>query len=174
MFGDGDRFQLFANGEKLAQGELQEFRGSADLPYTPGTLEVLVFQGETLQGKHSLQTAEGPVSLQVEADKTVLSADSRDLAFLEICLVDAKGVVNTAVSKEVEVKVTGAGYLAGMGSADPKSEESYLSPRHRFFGGCALAVIRPKGEGTIQVEISAEGCATQTLRLQAVHPESLR
>lgn len=174
VFGDGDRFQLFANGEKLAQGELQEFRGSADLPYTPGTLEVLVFQGETLQGKHSLQTAVGPVSLQVEADKTVLSADSRDLAFLEICLVDAKGVVNTAVSKEVEVKVTGAGYLAGMGSADPKSEESYLSPRHRFFGGCALAVIRPKGEGTIQVEISAEGCATQTLRLQAVHPESLR
>ena len=49
-----------------------------------------------------------------------------------------------------------------------------MSPRHRVLCGCALAVIRPKGEGTIQAEISAEGCATQTLRLQAVHPESLR
>ena len=165
VFGDGTWFELESNGKKCGEGKIEEFRGWADIPYQPGELKAKVYQGETLQGEIVLHSATEPLHLQVEADKTTLLADSRDLAYLMIRLVDDQGVVDMATQKAVEVKVTGAGYLAGMGSADPKTEESYLSNRHNTFEGCVLAVIRPTEPGEIHVQIRSEGLEEQAVTL---------
>jgi beta-galactosidase len=65
------------------------------------------------------------------------------------------------------VTVDGPGVLQGLGSANPVTEESFTDSTCTTFDGRALAVIRPTGEGSITVTITADGCDTQHARIEA-------
>jgi len=66
------------------------------------------------------------------------------------------------------VDVGGPGLLAGLGSANPRSEEPFGGSACTTFDGRALAVVRPTGPGEIAVRVEAEGCEPVTVSVRAV------
>ncbi|HLM17070.1 MAG TPA: glycoside hydrolase family 2, partial [Acidimicrobiia bacterium] len=90
-----------------------------------------------------------------------------DLAFVEITLVDADGNVHSGVDRAVTVAVDGPAVLQGLGSGNPRTEETFGSPTHDTYNGRALAVVRPTGPGTITVAVSAPGSDDRTVIIEA-------
>ena len=108
--------------------------------------------------------------LDVRVDRSLVDADDRDLAYVEIVLVDADGNVHIGEDRAVTVAVDGPAVLQGFGSGNPCTEETFGSPTHDTFDGRALAVIRPTGPGTITVTVSTKDCDDRTVTIEAAHP----
>jgi beta-galactosidase len=98
----------------------------------------------------------------------VMGDVARRVAFVTIELVDARGTVHPFADRLVTVGVAGAGALQGLGSAEPSTEEGFLSPSHRSYRGRALAAIRSTSAGTTTVTVEAEGCDPAVVTITAV------
>ncbi|MFF8449999.1 glycoside hydrolase family 2 TIM barrel-domain containing protein [Streptomyces leeuwenhoekii] len=168
VYADADEVELLLDGESVGRapvGGERAFRADFELLYRPGELVAVAYRAGAETGRTSLISATDDLRLTAAADRDVLYAGTRDLAFVEITLTDHAGVVHTALDRDVRVTVSGAGVLQGLGSGAPVTEETFGSDVRRTFDGRALAVVRPAGPGTITVEMVAEGCAAVRLRL---------
>ena len=170
VYSDAEEVELLLEGRSLGTaqaGEAHRFRAEFQVPWAPGELTAVSRTGGQETGRCSLRSATGPVQLAAVADRTVVRADDTDLAHVDISLTDAAGTVHLGHDRELTVSVDGPGVLAGLGSAAPSTEESYLDDVHTTFDGRALAVVRPTGAGTITVTVSAASCQSVTVTVQA-------
>lgn len=73
-------------------------------------------------------------------------------------IVDSEGNRVPDALIPLTASVTGAGILAGFGSANPVTEENYTTGSFHTFRGCALTVIRAgyePGEVTLTVKAAS-------------------
>jgi beta-galactosidase len=71
-----------------------------------------------------------------------------DEAPINIC--GKNGVVECNADEAIQVRVEG-GTLLGFGSANPRTEESYLAGKFTSYAGRTLAVIRAEQPGEIMI-----------------------
>jgi beta-galactosidase len=169
VYSDADEVELLLDGERIGRapaGSGHRFRACFDVPYRPGKLTAVAFDGGIERSRSTLKTALG-VALTAESDRRVIQADHGDLAYVSIELRDADGTLNTAVDAVVEVSVAGPGVLQALGSARPSTEERFDAPSRTTFDGRALAVIRPLAAGIIAVTVAADGLSPVTLEIES-------
>jgi beta-galactosidase len=170
VYADADEVELVVNGATVGSapaGEPHRFRAQLETAYEPGVIEAVSYRDGVESGRTALRSATGPVRLDVRADRQAIRADDTDLAFVEITLVDPHGTLCNLADRPVTVSVAGPAVLQGLGSANPRTEETFASSTHDTFGGRALAVVRPTGAGTISVSVNAHGCPPATVEIQA-------
>jgi len=168
VYADADEVALVVNGAEVGrarEGAVPKVF-TIEAVYAPGECVAVAFRDGVEVGRTRLVTA-GPVGLRAVADRTVLRAEASDLAFVAIELADADGVLATGSDRQVTVEVSGAGVLAGMCSANPKTSERFDAATWTTFDGRALAVVRPTGAGRISVSVTAEGLAPVALEVEA-------
>jgi beta-galactosidase len=140
-----DRVRLYLNdkliGEKLT-GRDQAFKAEFEIPYEPGTLNAEGVRGEKVVAESILTTTGAAVRLKLTADRTILSADGQDLAFVTVEAVDEKGRLQTNSDQRVHFAVSGAGTLAAVGNGDGQSTDRYSGDTCSLFHGRALVVLR--------------------------------
>jgi len=173
VYADADEVELLLNGMPVGRapaGEDYGYRAAFETTYAPGELTAVAFRDGTESGRMSLSTPTGPLALDVRVDRARIAADDRDLAYVEITLVDEAGQVHAGRDQAVTVAIDGPAVLQGLGSGNPCTEESFGSPTHDSFHGRALAVIRPTAAGTITVTVSADGADDRTVTIEAAHP----
>ena len=166
VYGRGDEAELIVNGESLGRKPLpQETDGAAlaclavfETTYQPGKVEAVVYENGVETGRFAVETAGEAVRADVQIDRETIHACDRDLAFVDVWLVDDQGRLNNAAKRQVTVKVEGAGVLQGLGSGDPCSDEDFFADSCQSFFGHAFAAIRPTEAGEITVTVEAEGC----------------
>jgi beta-galactosidase len=169
VYSDADEVELLVNGNvvgKAGTGGAHAFKAEFDTVYIPGEIVAVAYTDGKETGRYSLISAASQVNLQVEVDRVKIEADDDDLAFVKISLVDEKGILKPLADRKVSVKVEGAGILQGLGSGNPKTEENYFDSTHTTFDGQALAVVRPTANGIINVIVEAEGCITQSVKIE--------
>ncbi|MDR1824767.1 MAG: DUF4982 domain-containing protein [Bifidobacteriaceae bacterium] len=170
VYADADQVALLLDGEEFARSAigLEKSRLAVfETVYRPGWLEAVAYRDGTEVARHGLDTAAEPTQLAATADRVRLKASPADLSYVALELRDGDGCLATAWDRPVTVEVSGPGCLAGLCSANPKTAERFDSPTWQTFDGRALAVIRPTGEGTIQVRAVAEGLPPVTVNLTA-------
>jgi len=77
-----------------------------------------------------------------KADRTSIRADGQDLAFVEVDVVDAQGVLVPRANDEIDFSIDGPGTIAGVDNGDATNHESYQGRSRSAFSGKALAIIR--------------------------------
>lgn len=163
--------RLELNGRPLGEartGRAEEFRAKFDVPYAPGELVALGLSGGKVVERFVLRTAGAPATLRVTADRTALAADGQDLSFVTIEALDAAGTPVPDAAFPVAIEVGGGGALAGFGTGDLTSLESYQSSTRTLFQGRALAVVRATGEpGGIVVRVTSAGLPASVLTLRS-------
>ena len=165
VYSADDEVELVLNGQSLGRQPTDEFRAKFTAAYEPGELVAIAYTYGHETARTALRTATGPLSLVAEPDRTELTEGDTDLAYVAVRLVDADGIVNPTANRPVEVSVEGPGVVQGFASDDHQSTEPFGSPTCTTYDGQALAVIRPTGPGTVDVEFTADGLAPATCRL---------
>jgi len=167
VYSSDDEVELFLNSRSLGRkkaGERKGFVAKYKVPYEPGELVAVGYRGGRESGRSTLTSA-GPAQLTLRPESTTLtSAD--DLSYVWVELADEHGTCAVSERDEVTVTVTGAGTLAGFGSANPITEESYVTGTHTTFYGRALAIIRgtgTPGEVTVTATSKRRGQASVVL-----------
>ncbi len=170
VYADAEEVVLFRDGTEVARGKVGEERpmmAVLETSYVPGELLVVACRDGAEVGRTTLATAGDP-QLAVAVDRTRLRADDADLGYVVVELRDADGRLVTGVDRPVTVSVAGSARLAGMCSANPKTVERFDADTWTTFDGRVLALVRPTGEGSVTVTVSATGLepTSVTLRIE--------
>ena len=169
VYADAEEVALLIDGAEIARARIGlelPMHAVLETTYRPGALEAVVYRAGRETGRTALTTAGEDIELGVRVDRAEIRDDDDDLAYVAIELQDSAGRLVTSADRSVTVDVRGAGELAGMCSADPKTEERFDSSTWRTFDGRALAVVRPAGSGSIVVTVSAQGLDPQSIEIE--------
>lgn len=123
--------------------------------YEPGELRVVVYDSLGLvAGEQTVRTAGRPARLSLQADRTVLHADGRDLSYITVSMTDSRGTLCPDASDEVTVEVSGQGTFRGICNGDATSLEEFTRPRmHLFHGQLVVTVQAGDKKGKIRVRV---------------------
>jgi beta-galactosidase len=191
-----DAVELYLNGRSLGEKRLefprqgtsggwnsyahpQVFPTTADLhlswdvPYEPGLLRAVGKRHGEVVATDEVRTAGPAVSLRVRVDRAEMRSGIRDVAHVEVQVVDADGVVVPTADDLVHFTVEGAGRLLAVGNGDPADHSSYQAKERRAFHGLLLAMIQSgDATGTIRVTARADGLEPATADLTVVRGDA--
>lgn len=127
-----------------------------DVRYEPGELRVVAYDHEGhAAAQQTLHTAGAPSQIHLEADRTELSADGQDLAYITVELTDAQGTPLPSASDLISVNVSGAGRLRALCNGDATSLESFTGQQmHLFSGKLVITVQATRQTGEMLVDVS--------------------
>ena len=149
-----DSVELFLNGksqgsQKVAPLTHLEWK----VKYEPGVLEARGTKDGKIVLVRKRETTGEPASWRLTADRSEIRADGADVAILRVEALDPQGRLVPTADPMVQLKVTGAGALIGVGNGDPNCQESDKEPRRSLFNGLAQAIVQAsRTPGTITVE----------------------
>ncbi|MFF1830701.1 glycoside hydrolase family 2 TIM barrel-domain containing protein [Paenarthrobacter sp. NPDC058040] len=170
VYSSCDEVELIINDEVIARhrvGAEKAFIARFDTHYRAGELTAIAYHDGVEQNRTTVVTADGPVAIDVRADKDTVRADDTDLAYVEISLRDRHGTVVNNADRAITVTVTGAGSLAGLGTGRPSTQERFDAATCTTFDGRALAIIRPHSPGKIDIQVEADGCPPASASIEA-------
>lgn len=114
------RVELFLNGKSLGSRSMDRDSGTYpqghwQISFEPGKLCARAYDEEgNLVAQESRSSFGEAARIVMAADRNVIRGDGRDMAFVEISVLDGQGrPVENAVNR-IRVSVTGKGYLAGL------------------------------------------------------------
>ncbi|MCC4212423.1 glycoside hydrolase family 2 TIM barrel-domain containing protein [Leeuwenhoekiella parthenopeia] len=171
-----DRAELFVNGKsqgiQIKNDSTPQTRYRLmwnDVIYEPGTLKVIALdENNKPVAEKEVKTAGKPYALKLEADRTTLNADGKDLAFVTVSVVDKNGIPCPTATNRLNFKVTGAGSFRAACNGDATSLELFHKPTMQVFSGKLVVLVQSSEKrGTIQLEISGKGLKSESIKLNA-------
>src|SRR5437763_6372960 len=161
VYSSCEAVELFLNDKSLGRQQTNrenQFTAKFNVPYQPGTLKAVGYNGTKQVNTAELNTAAAPVKMKLTADRKQIKANGEDLSYITVELLDANGHRNTTAENEVHFSIKGDGTIAGVGNANTVSLESYQQPQRKAWQGRCMAVIKGGGKGgTITLTASSEG-----------------
>jgi beta-galactosidase len=157
----GDKVTLLLNGKEVASKSLTEkdaLKAEFTVPYAPGELKAVAYQGGSEIGDLTFTTASRPHKLQLSPDRTTLKPTRDDLSYVLVQVVDEAGRLVPDAVVPVGFSVSGAAEISAVGNANPKDVASFRQPRRDTFHGECVVIVRPTGKpGTIEIKAEAPG-----------------
>ncbi len=152
VYCSGEEVRLLLNGKAIATKPVSaetKYKAEFTVPYSPGELKAVALAGGQSIAELAFHTTGRPAALHLRADRGKIRNDRCDLAFVTVEVLDAAGELVPDAVAPVSFRISGAGELAGVGSANPKDVDSFQRPRHRTYHGQCLVVLRPNGEAGV-------------------------
>ena len=136
VFSNYKTVELFLNNKSLGKKEVTKGYVEYEILYTPGVLKAIGYDIDSnIKEEYILKSvSESKLSLR-------LDYKGSELSLLYIEYKDKDGIIDTLKSDEIKIDVEG-GLLLGFGSANPITENNYLSNVTNMYKGQALAIIK--------------------------------
>ena len=135
------------------------YRLSWNVPYKAGKLEVVGYKdGKAILHKE-MNTASKPAKISISPDRTVISADGKDLSYVTIRIEDKEGNLCPNADNLVNFKIQGDGELIAVGNGNAATTESFRDPFRKAFSGMCMAIIKSNKDkpGKITITTSSKG-----------------
>ncbi len=144
VYSNADSVELFLNGKSQGSKTISGTTAHAQwsVPFATGTLQAKATKGGTVVATDTVQTAGAAAALTLKADRASITADGRDLAYVEVDIVDAQGVVLPQAKDTVAFTVSGPGALVGLDAGDSTNHDSYKGTSHAAFSGKLMAIVQ--------------------------------
>ena len=168
--------ELFLNGKSLG---IQKKNNSTplnryrlmwmDVKYEPGELKVVALddKGNAVAEK-SIHTSGKPYQLKLEADRTLLQANGKDLSYVTVSVVDKNGIECPTATNQLKFDVTGKGTFRAVCNGDATSLEIFHLPTMKLFSGKLVVTIQSsKKEGKIKLSVKGSGLKDAEIVLQS-------
>ncbi len=159
-YNQADEVELFLNGKS------QGIKKKADddlhvcwrIPFEAGQLKAVSRKNGQKIIEKEIQTAGIAVQIRLTADRTKISANGKDLAFITAEVLDETGYPVPTANQLIRFAIEGDGNIAGTDNGDPTNAISLKRPERALFHGKALAVIQAgKKPGKITLKATGEG-----------------
>ncbi len=159
---DGTEGELFVNGK--SQGRVRKNKDSRldryrlrwnDVVYEPGEITVVTYDAEGREtGRDTRRTAGKPTELTLKADRTNISADGDDMAFVTVSLCDKDGNIVPDGADRLTFEVEGCGAFQAACNGDATSLEPFTKPTMKLFAGQLVVIVRStKTAGTMTLTV---------------------
>lgn len=150
----GTHAELIINERSVGKQEIQSFKAVFETKYVQGTLTAIIFDAEGRRiAESSLLSAKEAVVRPVITQE---SAAAGEILFIPVEVIDENGVIERNADEEVSVSVEG-GELLAFGSANPRTEESFVNGTYRTYYGQAMAIIRVgENDAVLRIEVTGE------------------
>ncbi|MBN2612674.1 MAG: glycoside hydrolase family 2 protein [Bacteroidales bacterium] len=137
--------------------------------YQPGTVSAVALKDGVEPIEKVVKTAGKPEAIVLEADRTTINADGRDLSFVTVKIVDAEGNLVPYAENLVNFEISGGGFIAGVDNGSQISHEPFKADYRKAFKGMCLAVIQSNGNnGKISFKATSEGLKNAAIELNCV------
>jgi beta-galactosidase len=153
-----------------AAGKFQsKYRLLWQVPYQPGVLTAVAFRDGEEVARDSMRTAGTPARIRLLADRSSISADGDDLAFITVRVEDQDGNLCPVADNLLSFRVTGAGRIAAVDNGNAATIEPFQAEQRQAFNGLALLIVRSSANqaGKIDIDASGEGLAGAHLEVIA-------
>ncbi len=158
VFYDCDHVSLYQEGVKKVTRKAKGCMAVFNVKYAPGHLGCIAYDADGHElSRSSLQSADpDKVRVRIQPEKT--TAKPGEIVYVPIVLADDNGTVESNMDRKLAVYAEGAELLA-YGSANPRTEESFLSGVYTTYYGRSMAILRmpQSGKATIHVAAGEEG-----------------
>lgn len=151
VYTNAAKVELYINGRKVKSAKVKDCRAVFKLRYEPGELRAIAYDASGKKaGESVLVSATGKTKVSVirEEQYHIIKTDAKngsiqngDIVYYDISIIGENGVVESNDDRKLSVRVEG-GELLGFGSANPRTEENYLSGTFTTYYGKAQAVVR--------------------------------
>ena len=171
-YNQADEVELFLNGRSLGVRRKagDELHVMWRVPFEAGTLKAVSRKnGKTVLTKE-IKTAGAAYRLEMVPDRKIIHADGKDLSFITIRVLDAKGSIVQDADHLVRIKIAGNASLAGMDNGYQASLEPFKLNRHKAYNGLCLAIVQAgHAVGDIKITASADGLQEAAVTIRMVH-----
>lgn len=138
-----------------------------DAIYEPGEVKVVAYdaQGKAVAEK-VVRTAGKPDRIELVADRTQLSADGKDLAYINVSVVDKNGNLCPNDQRMMTFSVKGKGKYRASANGDPTSLDLFHLPQMPLFNGQLTSIVQAGEEsGQLIFEVKGKGLKSTVISL---------
>ena len=170
-----DSAELFINGKsqgirkKGEKSKLERYRLTwMNTVYEPGELKAVAYDrnGNPAMEK-TVYTADEAESLQLEADRTVIKADGKDISYITISASDRNRKFCPLADNSVSFNVKGAGLFKAACNGDATSLELFHIPCMKLFNGRLIVLVQSKREeGEIILKAESRGLKSASIKIK--------
>jgi len=136
--------------------------------FEPGALVAEGWKDGRRIARDVVRTAGSARRIALWADRPVIEADGKDLAFITVEIKDAQGTRVPTADPLLFFSLTGEGRIAGVANGNPISLEPAQGRQRRAFNGLCQVVLQSTGRaGEIVLTASSQGLPDETLRIRS-------
>ena len=168
VYSNADSVELSLNGSSLGSKDVDPTEGHLEwsVPFAAGVLEATATKAGAVAATDTVQTAGSADSLVLSVDRNSIRADGRDLAFVEISVTDAEGVVVPNASNSIALSISGPGEIAGVDNGNAINHEPYQGTTISAFSGKAVAIVRSTTSGgEITLSATSDGLTESAITI---------
>lgn len=139
-----------------------------DAIYEPGEVKVVAYDalGKAVEEK-TIRTAGKPHHIELIPDRTQLSADGKDLAYINVRVVDRDGNLCPNDQRLIKFSVTGDGKYRASANGDPTSLDLFHLPQMPLFNGQLTSIVQAGEEaGELVFEAQAKGLTSAKITIK--------
>lgn len=164
VFAEADEIELRLNEKVIGKKHVINHAAYFETIYEPGKLEAVAYKDGKEAGRSFLKSAEGTLQIKIEAEGKVTAGE---IAFIHIDICGENGVVEANADAKLSVDVRG-GRLLAFGSANPRTEESYLANTFTTYYGHSMAIVQVEDAGQLTVCVKSGNyeCATKVFQIE--------
>jgi beta-galactosidase len=162
--------ELFLNGQSLGAKEINADASPRNwvVPFAPGILKAVAKnENGKIVATDELKTAGAPAKIILSADRKKISDDWNKVCEVRAKITDENGIEIPNARDLVSFKISGAGEIAAVDSADNSSHESFQAGKRHAFQGECVAFVKANGAGKIILQASAPGLTSDSITLRA-------
>ena len=172
VYSTADQVALYVNGELIetraaGQEDMAYLFRFPSVTYQPGEVTAVAYSDGGEVGRKNLYTEKAPVRLELTCDRTALPNVYGEIAYVDVTILDENRARVQTRDEEITISVEGPAKLLAVGSANPRSNESYVENRRKSYQGRLQAVICATGEGEGAIRVAA---VSDRLRAEIVIP----
>lgn len=161
--------ELFLNGESLGA----KTKGADDLhllwrvPFEQGTLKAVSRENGKVVMEKEIKTAGEPAQLKLTADRNTIFADSYDLSYITVEVLDADGNIAPEAGNLVQFSVEGDAEIFGVDNGNPLGHQSLKGKEIDAFNGKCLVVVKAGEEpGNVTLTASSAGLKSTEVKIK--------
>ena len=168
----GYTYQVYEGSDKDSTAHKNMYL-TWNVPWAEGTISAeaydennrLIPEGST-EGNASVTTTGKAAKLKADADRKTITADGKDLSYIEVDVTDTNGHIVPDAANRVTFDVKGAGKLVGVDNGSSPDHDSYQADNRKAFSGKVLAIVQSTKEaGEITVTAKADGLQSSTVKI---------
>lgn len=172
VFTSGDEAELFLNGRSLGRQKKgkYEYRLRWDsVKYEPGELKVMAYKNGRKWAEDIVKTTDKPAMLLTSADRKIIKADGKDLAFITVQISDKDGLMVPRSNNLIKFSIEGPGEIVATDNGDQINMVSFSSKEREAFNGLALVVVRSLAgaSGSITVNAKSSGLKDSSVKIES-------
>lgn len=158
-YNQADEVELFINGKSQGvrrKADSHQYHVMWRVVFEPGEVKVVARQNGKEVRQQVIKTAGPPHHIRLTADKNVIDADGKSLAFVTVEILDKDGNLCPNAENQVFFDVKGNASIAGVDNGCQTSMERFKADnRKAFFGKCLVVIRSGKQPGAVTLTAKA-------------------